>query len=104
MISGRAGAGSVFVADSGNGLVGFSICGPERSGHTVYRGELYAIYVLEQYQGKGLGRQLFDAVRSRLVRDGFDSMLLWVLDRNPACAFYERMGGSRVGADRKSVV
>lgn len=38
----------------------------------------------------------------RLLSDGFNSMLLWVLEDNrPAIRFYESLGGERVG--RKTV-
>jgi GNAT superfamily N-acetyltransferase len=102
-ISGRAGAGSVFVAETEAGVVGFASCGPERSGHKEFHGELYAVYVLEAHQGLGIGRSLFDAVVRRLIRDGFDSMLVWVLEGNPARTFYERMGGRHAGTRTERV-
>ena len=38
----------------------------------------------------------------RLLADGFNSMLLWVLEDNqPACRFYESLGGGQVG--RKTI-
>ena len=98
----RAGT-SYFVADAGGGdIVGFANAGPEREGDRTYRGELYAIYILEEYQRMGLGRRLFSSVTRRLLADGFNSMLLWVLeDNHPAIQFYESLGGERVG--RKTI-
>ena len=50
----------------------------------------------------GLGRRLFSCVTRRLLPDGFNSMLLWVLEDNrPACRFYESLGGERVA--RKTI-
>ena len=94
---------SYFVAETEDGdIVGFASAGPERGGDRVYRGELYAIYILEEYQRMGLGRRLFSSVTRRLLADGFNSMLLWVLEDNrPACRFYELLGGERVG--RKTI-
>ena len=94
---------SYFVAETeGDGIVGFANAGPEREGDRIYRGELYAIYILEEYQHMGLGRRLVSCVTRRLLTDGFNSMLLWVLeDNHPACRFYESLGGERVG--RKTV-
>lgn len=94
---------SYFVADAGAGdIVGFASAGPEREGDRTYRGELYAIYILEEYQRMGLGRRLFSCVTRRLLSDGFSSMLLWVLeDNHPAIRFYESLGGERLG--RKTV-
>lgn len=90
---------SYFVAETEDGdIVGFANAGPEREGDRAYRGELYAIYILEEYQRTGLGRRLFSSVTRRLLSDGFNSMLLWVLEDNrPACRFYESLGGERVG-------
>ena len=90
---------SYFVADAGGGdVVGFANAGPEREGDRVYRGELYAIYILEEYQRMGLGRRLFSSVTQRLLADGFNSMLLWVLEDNrPAIRFYESLGGEPAG-------
>ena len=53
--------------------------GPERSGNTVYRGELYAIYLLAAYQRQGLGQQLARAVVNGLLQHDLSSMLVWVL-------------------------
>ena len=94
----RPGA-SYLVADARDGdIVGFASAGPEREGNSAYRGELYAIYLLEEYQRMGLGRRLFSSVTRQLLADGLNSMLLWVLeDNHPACHFYESLGGERVG-------
>ncbi len=87
----------VFVAESEAGLVGFASGGPEREGDPVYRGELYAIYLLPQHQGLGHGRALAAAVAAGLADRRMRSMLVWVLrDNGPARAFYERLGGAYV--------
>jgi hypothetical protein len=36
------------------------------------------------------------AVAERLARLGFRAMTVWVLADNPACRFYESLGGARV--------
>ena len=92
----------IFVAEVGGSVVGFASGGPERDGDTIYRGELYTVYLLEEHQSRGLGRQLVSAVARRLLADGFTSMLLWVLEDNPgARRFYESLEGELVG--RKTV-
>lgn len=87
---------SVFVADV-DGVVGFATGGLERDGDPVHKGELRAIYVLEQWQRKGIGRQLTLAMMQDLRARGLNSMLVWVLRDNPNRAFYERLGGTLVG-------
>lgn len=88
--------GCVYVAEEAGSVVGFADGGPERSGDLVYGGELYAIYILRAQQGKGAGRLLTSAVAASLAQAGYDALLLWVLARNPAQGFYERLGGRRL--------
>jgi uncharacterized protein (DUF952 family)/ribosomal protein S18 acetylase RimI-like enzyme len=87
----------VFVAeDSAGNIVGMISGGRNRS-ELPYDGEVKAIYVLKEYQGQTLGRRLFQASLDRLAQDGFRSVMLWVLEQNPACGFYQRLGGRLVG-------
>ena len=91
------------VAETGGGeIVGFAGGGPEREGDEVYRGELYAVYLRQEHQRRGVGRRLACAVAKGLLSAGFESMLLWVLEDNRrARRFYESLGGELVG--RKSI-
>jgi GNAT superfamily N-acetyltransferase len=77
-------------------VVGFASGGPERTGDPLFRGDLLAIYLLQAYQGKGLGRLLIRAVVERLLGQDIGSLLVWVLAQNPSRRFYERLGGERV--------
>ena len=61
-------------------------------------GELNALYVLPGAQRQGMGRRLFDAGANALREAGFHAMRCWVLQGNPAIAFYERLGGARVAS------
>lgn len=88
---------AVFVAeDADDGIVGVAAGGPERSGEWPYDGELYAIYLLEMYQGQGIGRELAQAMGKHLIDQGIQSMLVWVAAGVPACGFYEAIGGRQV--------
>ncbi len=89
---------SNFVAEVDRGTVaGFAGGGPERDGTPTYQGELYAAYLLPQYQRRGLGRSLVTAVAQHLLQHDFISMLVWVLaDNHPAHRFYESLGGVEV--------
>lgn len=87
-----------FVLENDEEVVGFAYAGETRTPHLPFDSELYAIYVLQQYQRKGGGRLLVDAVRDALRDAGFRSMLVWVLDTNPNRTFYERLGGALAGS------
>ena len=84
------------VQEKGGPIGGFAAVGPERGEMEGYGGELYAIYLLRQYQGLGYGRRLFEAGAKALVDEGFRSMVLWVLEENLTRGFYEHLGGSVV--------
>jgi ribosomal protein S18 acetylase RimI-like enzyme len=79
------------------GIAGFASAGKERTGEFPYQGELYAIYILKAYQGRGVGRQLVEAIVLRLQEQGLTSMMVWVLKDNLFRAFYEALGGQEVG-------
>lgn len=88
---------SQFVAETDAGeVVGFATGGRELGGDSDYDGELYAIYILAPHQRRGVGRRLVAAVVERLIDASFNSMLIWVLQDNPACRFYAALGGSPV--------
>jgi len=85
----------VYVVEEGSrDVVGFASGGRERAGEDGYRGELYAIYLLDSFQRRGYGRELLRAVVGGLSEMGLEDMIIWVLrDNRPARDFYERLGG-----------
>ena len=90
-------AGINYVAETGSGeVVGLASGGPERDGDPLYRGEVYALYLLEPHQGRGIGRELFRVLAEHLRQEGLTGVLVWALADNPFCAFYERLRGTRV--------
>ncbi len=96
--------GVFLVAETGaNGVVGFVNAGQNRVPGTAYSGEVYALYLLSEYQGQGIGRALLGASFRKLARAGHDGAMLWVLSRNPTRFFYEAMGGRKF-AERAEVV
>jgi GNAT superfamily N-acetyltransferase len=89
---------TLFVAEDDPGhVVGFASCGPARDNED-FSGELYAIYVTQSMQGKGVGRALSLSVAQDLTANGCDSMLVWVLAQNPFRRFYESLGAEQVSA------
>ncbi len=60
-----------YVAQAPGGrLVGFADGGKERSNPQSGLGELYAIYLLKEFQQQGAGRKLFEASVESLLRSG----------------------------------
>ena len=67
--------------------------GRARSEDAQSLGELYALYVLPLFQRRGIGRQLVAAFARELLARGWNKMVVVVLEANPACGFYEALGG-----------
>jgi GNAT superfamily N-acetyltransferase len=64
----------------------------------LYSGEIYALYVLPEYWGKGLGSTLMLEAVQGLKEMRHRSMCLWVLEKNKrAISFYKKNKGERCG-------
>jgi GNAT superfamily N-acetyltransferase len=85
-----------WLAEIAGEVIGFSSGGTEREGDPAYQGEVYALYLLQEYQHRGLGRKLVEASARSLLANGMTNMLIWVLRENPSCRFYEAIGGKYV--------
>ncbi|MFT4416444.1 N-acetyltransferase family protein [Fredinandcohnia humi] len=89
---------TVFVAENEVGhIVGFSSGGKEREGnYEGYEGEVYAIYLLGEYQGQGIGKKLVEPIVAQLREMKINSMLVLVLEENKSCLFYEALGARKL--------
>ena len=84
----------LLVAEDDGKIVGFVNGGAPQEAVEDFDSELYAIYLLKEAQGKGLGRKLVQACAKVLHKQGYKSMVLSVLKENSASrGFYEKMGG-----------
>jgi GNAT superfamily N-acetyltransferase len=84
-----------FVCRSQRQTVGFAACGFTRDADKdpAVVGELYAIYVLPDFWGKGYGHALWRRVGRDLILAKFKEVNLWVLHGNArGRRFYEREG------------
>jgi len=87
----------MFVAEnSKDGVVGFADFGKARESVFEFEAELYAIYLLSEFQGKGIGVNLFRLCQKEMIAEGFNSMYLMALKVSPYKSFYEKMGGQIV--------
>ena len=92
---------AMVVAERGGDVVGFASVGPTEDADAPDLGEVYAIYVLPEAWGTGVGRELMTAAVEALTAAEFAEAILWVLDDNPrARRFYER-GGWRLDGGSK---
>lgn len=86
----------VVVLEHDGGVIGFGSYGRNKLRRLDYTGEIFTLYVLPDFHGRGLGRQLIGALFDALIGGDHDSALLWVLATNPSRFFYEAMGGRRI--------
>jgi ribosomal protein S18 acetylase RimI-like enzyme len=91
----RLNSGLIVSVSGGNKVVGFAQHGPATD--SVY--ELFAIYVLPEVLGQGVGWELWKAVRQAARQSGQLWIELWVLEQNSlGKRWYDRQGGQVVGS------
>ncbi|MFD1735578.1 GNAT family N-acetyltransferase [Bacillus salitolerans] len=81
----------IWVAEVNHKIVGFVSGGRERTNKYGIEGELYAIYILKEFQQKGIGKKLVTTFAEDLKTNGYSSMLVWVLSENPSTLFYQSL-------------
>lgn len=77
-----------------NKVIGFCTLGANRDDDLDDSyGEIWGIYLLPEYWGKGLGRVLINWGIQELNQRGYGKVSLWVLEENiSARSFYEKIG------------
>ena len=91
-----------YVAEVAGAIVGFASGGRARGAKGDYPGEVYALYVREAHQKKGVGRALLRVAAGELVKRGLTPIVIWTLFDNPASrAFYGSLGGVVIGEKRE---
>lgn len=75
-------------------IIGFCDAGSAFESTANYRGEIYAIYLLEEFKKLGVGQRLLQAAHEFLAQKKLLPYIAWVLKANhSACAFYQKNGG-----------
>jgi ribosomal protein S18 acetylase RimI-like enzyme len=95
---------AVLVADFGGTTVGFVSSGPIRQRIPGYSGEFYALYVIPEAQGCGIGTALVAHAGRAMIRQRLIGATVWVLEDNTlGRRFYERLGGLPLGIAKQLV-
>jgi len=84
-------------------VIGFAVAGEARGRRLSTLGEVYVIYLLPDAQRRGIGTQMMRSVARGLDLCGMHALIVWSLQRNPARAFYEGLGG-RAAQTRETLV
>ena len=88
---------STWIAEAGNRVVAFASCGSARHRLEGLEAEVYALYVLQDHQRRGIGAALLGECARHFVRQGLFGFYLWALKANRARLFYEVLGGEVIG-------
>ena len=78
-------------------IVGYNTFGEARDENYKGSGEVYAGYILDDYQGLGLGRKMAIECMKDLLDRGYKTFVSKCLDGNPANEFHKSLGGVYVG-------
>lgn len=88
---------NTFVALVDGKIVGFNTYGKTKKASYPNAGEIYAGYILDGYQGLGIGRKLAIACMQELLNEGYTELVTACLDGNPSNEFHKSLGGILVG-------
>lgn len=89
----KQGVHPVFVAEENGTVFGFAAGSAIIHPVEGYDAELASIYLLASHQRRGAGRALVAAVARALQERDYGNCAVWALEANPACGFYQRLGG-----------
>ena len=88
---------NIYVAEVDGKIVGFHAFGKTKDNNFNNSGEIYAGYILDKYQGFGLGRMMAVACMKDLFDQGFSTLVTKCLEGNPSNEFHKSLGGIYVG-------
>ncbi|GGA90010.1 GNAT family N-acetyltransferase [Ornithinibacillus halotolerans] len=85
--------GYYLIATENGKLMGWILLGGSKD-HFLDKqvGFIYELFVLEDYRGKGIAKQLIKTGIEQLKEDGYSEVRLTVFDGNPAIHIYESLG------------
>ncbi|MGL4773379.1 MAG: GNAT family N-acetyltransferase [Clostridium sp.] len=83
------------VENDDKNIVGFAVGSLVRT-NDFFEREIFSIYILKEFQRKGIGKLLIKAMVTNFIKNNVASMILWTLEDNPSRLFYEHLGGKIV--------
>ena len=94
---------NIYVATVDNQVIGEMTYAYSRNENFLNSGEITSVYVLKEYQGLGIGKQLFLKGIEECINLGFNSMIVNVLKGNNAIKFYEKFGGKKIAQKKENL-
>lgn len=76
-----------------NRIIGHFCMGKSRDEDKPNAGEIYGFYSIEEFWGRGIGKEMMNNAIETLKNMGYNEIILWVLEGNGrARRFYEKRG------------
>lgn len=84
---------NIYVYKENNQILGVIKYGKEENSYyNENMGEIYILYVKPENKRNGIGTQLLEFVKSKLIKEGYNKMIVWCLKGNVQGAnFYKKM-------------
>ncbi len=82
-----------FLLEDNGKIIGYTSAEKSRDEDYPNSGEVSSLYLRKKYQGKGLGKELYNYSLNKLKELGFKDYIIGCLDKNPTNEFYKHMGG-----------
>ena len=84
----------LFVVLNGSEIIGYMSCGKIMRAFDKYTHDIGLLYLTKEYQGKGIGLDLFQFAKMELKNQGVTEFIVSCNKYNlPAQQFYKKMGG-----------
>ena len=94
----------LFVALDNQKIVGLMTCGKPYRPFMDFQQEIGLLYILKEYQRKGIGKTFFEIAKNQVKGNGYTKFFLSVNSKNfDAQKFYEAMGGVTIYQDEVSI-
>ena len=85
---------NVYIYKEENKILGVIIFGESKDYITKDIGEVFVLYVKVEEKRKGIGTQLMNFAKNKLIEEGYTKMIIWCLIGNKEGAnFYKKCGG-----------
>ena len=85
---------NLYVVEDNKKIVGYMSCGMPYRPYKDYKQEIGLLYLLKEYQKKGIGKELFNIAYNEIKENGYNDFFISCNKYNiNAQEFYKKMGG-----------
>jgi len=88
---------NIYVYVSNDKILGVIRFGDAKEYATQNIGEIFCLYVKPEEKRKGIGTQLLEFAKNKLIQEGYQKMIIWCVKGNKQGAnFYKKCGGTKI--------